>query len=190
MDCREWNRKNTTQKTWINFKVHFSRAFREHRDQSKQAQSIGCGHTNTQNSENAAMFAEMTQDHSRALANLATETQLDCTTVANMSQVIADITLQLGKANAKLAESQSSVATLTLKLSQTWTRANRPPDRPPPGPINMEIMEKDGYCWTHGYKMKKGHNSTTCQRQRRGHNTEATRSNTMGGSMRNKGWEQ
>ena len=47
MDCREWNRKDTTQKTWINFKVHFSRAFREHRDQSQKEQSIGYGHTNT-----------------------------------------------------------------------------------------------------------------------------------------------
>ena len=144
MDCREWNRKDTTQKTWINFKVHFSRAFREHRDQSKQAQIIGYGHTNTQNSANAAIFAEMTQDHIHALANLVTVTQSDRTTVANMPQVITNLTLQLGQANAKLAEAQSSVETLTLKLSQTWTRSNRPPDRPPPGPINMELMEKDG----------------------------------------------
>ena len=65
--------------------------------------------------------AEMTQDHSHALANLATATQSDRTTVANMSQVITDLTLQLGQENAKLAEAQSSVATLTLKLSQNWT---------------------------------------------------------------------
>ena len=55
----------------------------------------------------------MTQDHSHALANLATATQSDRTTVANMSQVITDLTLQLGQANAKLAEAQSSIATLT-----------------------------------------------------------------------------
>ena len=34
IDCCEWNRKDTTQKTLVNFKLHFSRAFREHRDQS------------------------------------------------------------------------------------------------------------------------------------------------------------
>ena len=73
----------------------FLNAFREHRDQSKQAQSIGYGHTNTQNSANVAMFDEMTQDHSHALVNLATATQSDRTTVANMSQVITDLTLQL-----------------------------------------------------------------------------------------------
>ena len=142
MDCREWNRKDTMQKTWINFKVHFSREFREHWDQSKQAQSIGYDHTNTQNSANAAMFSEMTQDHSHALANLATATQSDRTTVVNMSQVITDLTLQLGQANAKLAEAQSYITTLTSKLSQTWTRANRPPNRHPPRPIDMKLMKK------------------------------------------------
>ena len=121
MDCREWNRTDTTQKTWVNFKVHFSHAFREHQDQSKQAQSIGYGHTNTHNSENAAMFSEMTQYHSHALANIATTTQSYRTTVANTSQTITDLTLQLGQANAKLAEAQSSIATLTSKMSQTRT---------------------------------------------------------------------
>ena len=63
------------------------------------------------------MLAEMTQDHSHALANLATATQSDRTTVANMSKTIADLTLQLRKANTKLAEAQSSIATLTSKLT-------------------------------------------------------------------------
>ena len=167
MACSEWNRTDTAQKTWVNFKVHFSRAFREHRDKSKQAQSIGYGHANTQNSANAAMFAEMTQQHSHTLANIATATQLYRTTVVNMSQTITDLTLQLGQANAKLAEAQSSIATLTSKLSQTWTLPKHPPK-----PIDMKRMEKDGYCWSHGYKIKKGHNSTTCWYKKEGHNTE------------------
>ena len=115
------NRTDNAQKTWVKFKTYFSRAFREHRDQSKQAQNIGYGHANTQNSANAAMFAEMTQDHIHALENLATATQSDCTTVANMSKTITDLEFQLGQENAKLAEAQSSIATLTSKLSQTWT---------------------------------------------------------------------
>ena len=59
------------------------------------------------------MLAEMTQDHSHALANISTATQSDRTTVANMSKTITNLTLQLGKANAKLVEAQSSIATLT-----------------------------------------------------------------------------
>ena len=97
MDCREWNRTDNAQKTWVNFKVHISRAFRVNQDQSRQAQHAGYGHSNTQNSASAAMLEEITKDHSHALANLATATQSDRTTVANMSKTIADLTLQLGK---------------------------------------------------------------------------------------------
>ena len=122
MDSREWNRTDKAQKTWVNFKLHFSRAFRENRDQSRQAQHAGYGKSNTQNSANAAMLAEMTQDHSHALANLATATQSDRTTVAKMSKTIADLTLQLGQANMKIAEAQSSIATLVSKLAKTGTR--------------------------------------------------------------------
>ena len=135
------------------------------------------------------MFSEMTQDHSHAPANISTATQSDRTTVANMSNTITELTLQLGQASAKFAEAHSSIATLNSKLAQTWTRPNLPPTITP-GPIDMTLMEKDGYCWSHGYKMKKVHNSTTCRFQKQGHMTEATRSNTMGGTTRNKGWEQ
>ena len=101
------------------------------------------------------MFAEMTQDHNHAFADLSTATKLDRTTVANMSQIITNLTLQLRQANTKLAEAQSSIATLTSKLSRTWTQPNRPPTIHPPGPIDMKLMEKYGYCWSHGYKIKK-----------------------------------
>ena len=125
MDCREWNRTDKAQKTWVNFKVHFLQAFRENRDQSRQAQHAGYGQSNTQNLANAAMLAEMTQDYSHVMANLATKTQSDRTTVANMFKKIADLTLQLRQANMKLAKAQSSIATLTSKLAKTGTRPNR-----------------------------------------------------------------
>ena len=126
MYCSEWNRTDKAQKTWVNFKLHFSRALRENRDQSRQAQHAGYGHTNNQNLVNAAMLAEMTQDHSHALANLVTATQSDRTTIANISKKIADLTLQLGQANMKLAEVQSSIATLTSK----WPKLEPDPTTP------------------------------------------------------------
>ena len=187
MDCREWNRTNKAQKTWVNFKLHFSRAFRENRDQSRQAQHAGYGHSNTQNSANAAMLEEMTQDHIHALVNLATATQLDRTTVANMSKTIADLTLQLGQANMKLAEGQSSIATLTSKLAKTGTRPNHSTTSPT-GPSDR--LEKYGYCWSHGFKITKGRSCRNCENQKYGHMTAATRDNTIGGKLYNKGWDK
>ena len=83
------------------------------------------------------MFAEMTQDYSHAPTNLATATQSDRTTVENMSHKITNLTLQLGQANAKLVEAQSSIAALTSELSQTWTRPKHPP-----GTINKKAWKK------------------------------------------------
>ena len=149
MDCREWNRTDNAQKTWVDFKLHFLRVFREKRDHSRQAQHAGYGQSNTQNSANAAMLEEMTQDHSHALANIDTATQSDRTMVANMVQTISDLTLQLGQVYIKLAEAQSSIATLTSKLAKTGTRPNRYTTSTT-GPSNTTITAKYGSCWSHG----------------------------------------
>ena len=103
----------------------------------------------------------MTQDHSHALANLATATKSDRTTVANMSKTITDLTLKLVQANMKLAEAQSSIATLTSKLAKTGTRPNHSTTSPT-GPSDRNL-EKDGYFWNHGFKITKGHSSSTCE---------------------------
>ena len=134
------------------------------------------------------MLAEMTQDHSHALANLATATQSDCTTVANMSKTIADLTIQLGQANMKLVEAQSYIAALTLKLAKTGTRHNRSTTSPTV-PSNR-TLEKYVYCWIHGFKVTKGHSSSICKNQKSGHMAAATRDNTMVGKLYNKGWDK
>ena len=187
MDWREWNRTDKAQKTWVEFKLQFFSAFRENRDQSRQAQHAGYGQSNTQNSANAAMLAEMTQDHRYALENLSTATQSDRATVENMSKTIADLTLQLGQENMKLTEAQSSIATLTSKLAKTGTIPNRS-NTSPNGPNNR--LQKDGYCWSHGYKITKGHSSSNCENKKSGHMTADTRSDTMGGKLYNKGWDK
>jgi len=46
-----------------------------------------------------------------------------------------------------------------------------------------------GYCSTHGYRVHASHTSKTCKKKGKTHNDEATRENTMGGSTKNKGWE-
>ena len=133
----------------------------------------------------------MTQDHSHALANLTTATQSDRDAVANMSKTIADLTLQLGQANMKLAEAQSSIATLTSKLAKTGTRPNlsttSPTTAKPSLPYNDRLL-KDGYCCSHVFKVT--HNSSNCENKKSGHITAATRSDTMGVKLYNKGWDE
>jgi hypothetical protein len=49
--------------------------------------------------------------------------------------------------------------------------------------------DPNGYCWTHGYKVTKNHNSKTCKTRKEGHQEDATRANTMGGSTENINWK-
>ena len=48
--------------------------------------------------------------------------------------------------------------------------------------------DKVGYCWSHGHKVKVGHNSSTCTSCKAGHQAGATRNNTLGVSTFNAGY--
>ena len=54
---------------------------------------------------------------------------------------------------------------------------------------NSSKYNPNGYCWSHGYKVTKTHNSKTCKFQKEGHKEGATRENTMGGSTDNIHWK-
>ena len=87
------------------------------------------------------------------------------------------------------AEVQSSITTLTSKLAKTVTRPNCSTTIPP-GPSDVSTIEKDGYCWSHVFKVTKGHNTSTCEKQKNGHMTAATKDNTMDGVLLNKDWDK
>ena len=51
--------------------------------------------------------------------------------------------------------------------------------------LQMDPVE---FCWSHAYKVKLGHSSTTCTRRKHGHHNTATRADIMRGSTANKNW--
>ena len=63
-------------------------------------------------------------------------------------------------------------------------------NRPRPSHWNdiKPTWDKGGYCWTHGHKVKVGHNSSTCTSRKAGHQAGATCNNTLGGSTFNAGY--
>jgi hypothetical protein len=46
------------------------------------------------------------------------------------------------------------------------------------------------YCWMHGHQCSKHHTSATCSNKAVGHCNDATASNIIGGSTRDKGWDR
>ena len=59
---------------------------------------------------NAELFTEMQQDHTLALANLATTTQADRTSVALLRKTISELSVQVALLTSKLATAQAKNA--------------------------------------------------------------------------------
>jgi len=53
---------------------------------------------------------------------------------------------------------------------------------------NYNAWDPTGYCWTHGFKVKKGHTRKSCKTRNDGHQEGAIRHNTMGGNQNNIKW--
>lgn len=108
-----------------------------------------------------------------ALDNLASAATADRTSFNNLLT-----------RNEQLSSKNDELATKLDKLQKEFA-AFKASGSPSP---QIEF-EPGGYCWTHGYKLKKGHSSSTCRKRAEGHDTTATRCNTKGGSDKNKGWD-
>ena len=168
--CREWRRRPIADHTWVNFKTTFTIAHQELRE--SQVTSEQAGYHNA----NAAM--EFQQDTAIALANLATATASDRSTVSNLSETNSNLTNDLALANTKLAKAISDIASLKLEIAGLQgSNANSSRSRSTPN---------TSYCWTHGYRVGRNHDSASCRNPSTGHKKEATRTNNMSGSQQGK----
>ena len=175
--CRDWRRQPIDLKTWPLFKTNFALA---HQELCKsQVTTQGAGY----NSANLAI-TELHQDTTTALANLASATISDCTTVSQLSSTNSLLTTQLADANAKLTSALATITKLNQELKTlkgTSTNAN--------SALKTTMVRKyfnTNYCWTHGYHIHDSHTSQSCKYPKDSHKCEATRANTMGGSNKHK----
>jgi hypothetical protein len=173
--CHDWRRLPITDKTWARFKTDFATAHQEFRDTHLTANQTGYQSANAlQETESLAI---QTAD---ALANLATATASDCTTVANQTGTNAKLTIELTiTVNAKLITALAKITELQVSNSRNRGKNNNYSAHPP-----CEYKPSDNYCWSHGYKVSSTHSSPTCTHKSPGHKHEATRTNNMGGSQR------
>ena len=111
-DFQEWSCKPRIDKTWNNFKAHFAIAFKETQRLSRNSKTEGYEANVKSTKSNAALFTEMHQDHTMALANLATATQSDRTLVALLTKTVAELSTQVTTLAVKLAAAQSENACL------------------------------------------------------------------------------
>jgi hypothetical protein len=149
--CRRWNEKHTIEKTWTQFKSHFTAAHRQHKQmQGESAATAGYHSANAAGAHNEDQMADATIG---ALANLATATAADRGVVAALTQADARLAKQLEENSNELRE-------LKALLSQERS-AKRGQRSFNPSPTN--------YCWTHGFKLGSTHTSLTCKTPKPGH---------------------
>jgi hypothetical protein len=166
--CRRLNEKPLADKTWAQFKAHFSAARRQHKQmQGESAATAGYHSANAAVGQKEYQMAEATIG---ALANLATATTADRGVVATLTEANARFVKQLEDNSNALRELKA-----LIKKERFEKRGQRSLN---PSPNN--------YCWTHGYKIANTHTSLSCNFPKQGHKREATRTDNMGGIQANK----
>jgi hypothetical protein len=113
---------------------------------------------------------ESMQETAEAIAQLATATASDRSTVATLTTTNAKLANQLEAAHALIAQLKSEIATLEIKIKPAW-QGQRP----------TRTTNNDSYCWSHGNQVAKSHTSATCNVRKTGHQENATKVDTMGG---------
>ena len=171
-DCRRWDALPPANKTWPNFQQHFGDAQRLLRMQQRTSRQAGF------HQGNAAFFGglaspycqpvlpptppPLTNENNAALANLA------AVAAAEQQAMAASLSTTITELNNQLK---------TLR-EENKTLRSRPTKRP--------RKDNGNYCWTHGWLVGAKHDSSTCKNPAHGHQKNATRANTMGGSDKNK----
>lgn len=186
---REWIRKPQVDKTWVNFKVHFTAAHKE----LKKLGSIAINNTATFQQANVIqqMVAHAMQD---VLDQHMQEMQ--CQEVPSKEENVVPPPVQ--QANAALqTNSEDPVLPLIMQQMKSMQEMMQMMQN------NMNNMQNTNnfnsnnnnynrnkgnggrqerkYCWTHGYCF---HSGKECTRKAQGHKDNATVNNRMNGSTR------
>ena len=193
-DCKAWNAKPNNEKTWTNFKAHFQRAQRLLRDQLCTTKQAGF-------TSNFAMQGQTQPppEYRDALVNLATSAAVDrellnklATTVASINDhinllnkpPIASVTNSDATTSTALSSVTGSIVDLQKQIADLQRENTQLRQQQPQRPRTRR--DNGNYCWTHGYRVGNKHTSATCQNKAPGHQDNATREDTMGGSEANK----
>jgi hypothetical protein len=136
---------------------------------------------------NQAAKLKQAQQMASSLNNLANTTIQKNNTIENL--VATNATLTKAIANIQLSLAQMCTAGIPTSPASTapalMTEARV---RPSHWSNTKPAWDKVGYCWTHRYKVKVGHNSFICLSHKASHQPSATRMNIMAGNTNNAGY--
>ena len=131
------------------------------------------------------MEFERQPQQAEALANLATATAADRQAVSELPISNATLTHELRTASETIATLKQRLASCECAPTpRTGKKGQKQHQKNPRREFTP--LDPDGYCWSHGYNVSRGHNGASCYNTLPGHQSASTRSDTMGGSNNNK----
>ena len=183
--CKEWRKKPTATKTWPTFKRFFAAEYHDLKEQQK-----------VNISQNNFHGANAAYDITDALENLAFAATTDRDIVAQLTasnqqlttaiKTLTDQLQQVLNTNAKLVHKLNLTPPISESQTTTLKTGTNVPRKPFDHAEWLTKLDPTGYCWSHGYRVTKGHNSRDCKGKEPGHQDTATRKNTQGGSDKGK----
>ena len=168
-------------------KLEFSEAHRDLVDSGQTTCEAGyqnvANYAETPSEDPGVVFQQETAE---ALANLASATEADRTTLQEMALSNSVLTKQLASVTASLQQALKELS--ALKLADSPRNNNTPTTtRNNNRPIIERTTRKyhnDNYCWSCGFDICDWHNSGTCRWKKKGHNDEATKDDNKGGNQK------
>jgi len=177
----EWEARPRNLKTWTAWKTHYRAA---HIARKRQQLAAGTAYS-VMEVDDAAITPETFARLDGYLDNLAAAATTERTTLTQLIENNATLTANVGTLTTSIA-ALTSAYTLLANGHTPNTQPAAPTATPTVRRQPHPSLDPDGYCWTHGYRVKRGHNSASCTNKKEGHKDTATRANTMGGSTHNK----
>ena len=172
--CRDWRRLPQAQKTWQNFKVMFTEAHQDYRQSHAQSHNPYMA--------NAAVLASspgpddlLPQETTNALANLAVATATDRAALAALTSTNETLTKQLEEVTKNLTKALDKLHRVENTVTNSSSSSHHITST-----IDHKLLRP--YCWSHGFRVGRKHNSQTCKAPKPGHKKDAIATNMMGGS--------
>lgn len=186
--CKDWRELPTDENnTWELFKVFFEKAHTECKASTGTTKAAGF-HT--------ANVVQLDDETRSMLANMATE---DNATIVNLQSANSELQNKFDEQNKLLMALSAKISTLDSHSNSNSGHEHSKRTHHQHSSNNNKRYKGDNnysrqparfantnYCWTHGYRIADSHTSATCHARADGHQAEATRQNTMGGSSANK----
>jgi hypothetical protein len=167
---REWRRRPVDDHTWPNWKAHWTAAFAKIRDINLMTAAETTFGANTAEEEAQGRQIAMSLKH-LAYASVQKNATIDQLVATNAQLMQALESLQASMSRTFVHGPPALAYTPTAPTP--WSAPTSAP--PAPAPVGTQVprpahwgptkpdWDKCGYCWTHGYKVKVGHTSATCQ---------------------------